>query len=110
LGHGPDQGETLRDLVARLIDSAKAYARAEIALARQTVASRLARARPAIVLLACALLFAQAALTVLVGALGMLLASCVGVAGGLAIAALLALAIAAVLGWLAIRLLRGAGS
>jgi hypothetical protein len=110
LGQDLDQGETLRDLVTRLIDSAKSYVRAEIALARKIVASRVARAKPAIVLLVCALLFTQAAVTVLVGAIGMVLAMWLGVAGGLAIAALLALAAAALLGWLAIRLLTGSES
>lgn len=97
-----DQGESLRDLIARLIDNARAYARAEVAVIKKTVEVRLNQARPAAVFAIGAVLLTQAALVVLIAALGMALATWLGTAGGLAVAAILALAVAGLLVWLAI--------
>jgi hypothetical protein len=102
LSDSGDQGESLRDLIARLIDNARAYARAEVAVIKKTVEVRLNQARPAAVFAIGAVLLTQAALVVLIAALGMALATWLGTAGGLAVAAILALAVAGLLVWLAI--------
>jgi hypothetical protein len=98
-----DPGElSLRDLIARLIDSAKAYVRAEVALVKKTVEVRLDQAKPAAAFGIGAVMLVQAALVVLLMALGMGLATWLGTAGGLAVAALIGLLIAGLLVWLAI--------
>jgi hypothetical protein len=98
-----DQGESLRDLIARLIDSAKAYAKAEIMLVKKTVKVIVSQAVPTAALAGAAFLLAQAALVVLVAALGVALATFLGLAGGLAVAGILALLLAGLLGWLALK-------
>lgn len=102
-----DHDESLRDLVARLIDSAKAYASAEVAVVKKTVTFRVDQAKPAAIFGVAALLIVQAALTVLIAALGVALARWIGVAGGLAVAAVLALMVAGLLVWLALRRFTG---
>ena len=104
---GPPEEESLRDLVARLIDSAKAYLNAEVALIKTTASVRIAQAKPAAIFAVTAILLVQAALTVLVAALGMLLARWLTPAGGLAAGAVLALLVAGLLGWMAARQLSG---
>lgn len=96
------QPEPLRDIVARLIEAAKAYAHAEVAVLKQTVTTRVTDAVPAIVMVVAAIFLLQAALTGLVVALGMLLAIWTGPAAGMAIAALVTLALAGLLVWLAL--------
>ncbi len=100
---GGDQGESLRDLIARLIDSGKAYLRAELQLVRKTVKLRLIEARTLAVFGIGAAVLAQAGVVALVAALGLALAPLLGPAGGLAAAGGLALLVAGVLGWLAVR-------
>jgi asparagine N-glycosylation enzyme membrane subunit Stt3 len=96
------QEESLRDLIARLIDNARVYARAEVAVIKKTIEVRLNQAKPAAVFAIGAVLLTQAALVVLIAALGMALATWLGTAGGLAVAAIIALAVAGLLVWLAI--------
>ena len=103
----PVEEESLRDLVARLIDSGKAYLNAEVTLVKTTVSVRVAQAKPAAAFIVVAILLVQAALTVLVAALGMLLAQWLTPAGGLAVGAVLALLLAGLLGWMAARRLSG---
>lgn len=103
----PPEEESLRELVARLIDSGKAYAQAEVALVKTTVSVRAAQAKPAAIFGVIAILLVQAALTVLVAALGMALAQWLTPAGGLAAGAVIALLIAGLLGWMAARRLSG---
>jgi hypothetical protein len=98
-----DEEISLRELIARLIEAAKAYARAELELIKRTAFARAGQAVTGVGLGVAALLFVQAAVTVLLAALGMWIASAIGAAGGFAIAALAGLAIAALLGWLAAR-------
>lgn len=100
----PIEQETLRDLIARLIDSGKAYARAEVALIRQTVVTRIGQIKPAIALVVPAIFLVQAALTVLLVALGFGLARWLGPAGGMAVAAMIGLVVAGLLIWFAVRL------
>lgn len=98
-----DQEElSLRDLIARLIDSAKAYLRAEVALVRKTVEVRLDQAKPAAAFAIGAVMLVQAALVILLAALGMGLATWLGPAGGLAVAGLVGLLIAGLLVWAAV--------
>lgn len=98
-----EQGEySLRDLIARLIDSAKAYLRAEVTLIKKTVEVRLDQAKPAAVFAIAAVMLVQAALIVLLAALGMGLAIWLGTAGGLAVAGLIGLLVSGLLVWLAI--------
>jgi asparagine N-glycosylation enzyme membrane subunit Stt3 len=98
-----DHGElSLRDLIARLIDSAKAYVRAEVALVKKTVEVRLDQAKPAAAFAIGAVMLVQAALVILLAALGMGLATWLGTAGGLAAAGLIGLLIAGLLIRLAI--------
>lgn len=81
-------------LVHQLIDDGRAYAAAEIDVLRVTATARVRTARSAIVMGVAAIFIAQAGLTVLVVALGVMLAWFVGPGWGMLIAALLALGIA----------------
>ena len=93
----------MRDLAARLIESGKAWAQAEITLVRMTALRWAEAAKIGAVLVVLALILVNAAVIVLVAALGMALAAWLGTAGGLAVAAILALLLAGLLGWLAVR-------
>jgi hypothetical protein len=99
----PAEQESLRDLVARVIENTKAYIRAELALQKARAATWVGRAGPAIGLVIGALLIVQASLTVLIAALGWLLALRLGSAGGFAVAALIGLVIAGLVGWIGIK-------
>lgn len=99
---GDQEDYSLRDLIARLIDSAKAYLRAEVALIKKTVEVRLDQAKPAAAFAIGAVMLVQAALVILLAAIGMALATWLGTAGGLAVAGLIGLLIAGLLVWLAI--------
>lgn len=88
-------GASLRELAARLIEDGKAWASAEIAVVKATATGWIAPAKIAVPLAIVALFLVQAALTVLVIAVGMALAKWIGVAGGLAVSALIFLLIAA---------------
>lgn len=88
--------ESVRELIARLIDETKAYVKAEVAVAKATAMRWVRRAQIAVPLVIVAVLLLQAALTVLVAALGMALAAWLGTAGGLAVAAVLVLILASI--------------
>lgn len=90
-------GESLRALVARLVDEGKAYAIAELAVAKALVRTWLTLAQIVVPLAIVAALLLQAALVTLVVALGLALAHWLGMAGGLAVAAVIALGIVAIL-------------
>lgn len=62
---GPD-GETIGELIARLVEDGRGYAEAEIALAKAIVAHRAVRARRAVVALAIGWFFLFAGMTALV--------------------------------------------
>jgi hypothetical protein len=98
-----DEQVSLRDLVARAIDDIKNYLRAEIALVRARVSTAGGKAGPALAFLILAIVIAQSALTILFAAVGALLALWIGWPGGLAVAALLALAVSGWLAWRAYR-------
>jgi hypothetical protein len=90
-------GASLVGLVGRLVEEAKAYATAEIAVAKATARAWLQVAAIAVPLIVVALLLCQAALVALVAAVGLALAPWLGMAGGLAVSALLTLTIAGLL-------------
>ena len=104
-------GETdsIGALVTRLIANGKAFARAEIALAKCTALHWFDRAKIALVLLVVALVLVLSAVTVLLAALGMALAIWLGVAGGLAAGGVIGLAVAGILTVIAVRRLSGLG-
>lgn len=104
-----DHEEPLRDLLLRLIEAARAYVRAELELWRRIALAKLGAAGLGIALAVAALFLIQAALTVLVAALGLLLSRWLGTAGGLAGGALLTVVIAALLGRIAIAKLAALG-
>ena len=88
------------EIVGRLIDDGKAYARAEIGLVRARVDNHVDRFRPIVILGVGALLCGLAALVALAVTLVLALASLIGpLGGGLAATAIFA-AIAALLAFL----------
>jgi hypothetical protein len=99
--------ESLRDLLMRVIDNTKAYVRAEINLVKTTVSTKAGKAGPALGLLVVALLVIQASLTVLVVALGALLACWIGWPAGLGLAAVIGFAMSGILAWTAYKKLMG---
>jgi hypothetical protein len=101
----PAGEESLRDLLMRVVDNGKAYLRAEAAVVKATASTKAGQAAPAIGMLAGALVVLQASLTVLIAALGALLACWLGWPAGLALGALIGLAVTGVLAWLGIRTL-----
>ena len=107
---GDDRAGSIGTLLLRLIENAKAFVRAEIALAKATAFDWVAQAKIALMFLTVAAVLALAGLIVLLAALGMALAPLLGVAGGLAAAALLGLMSAAILVLLAVRLFKGMGA
>lgn len=107
-GHGSHE-QTLRELVAHVVDDGKSYAKAEIHLWREIVLAKVGIIRPAAIALVVALLFVQAALTVLAAALGMALATWLGVAGGLAAGAVIVVLIAGILAAYAVNRLKRLG-
>lgn len=100
---GGRQDVSLRELLARLIDSAKAFAQAEIALVRATAAAWAGAVKIGAALIAVALVLALSGAIVLLAAFGVALGHWLGLAGGLAVAAVIALLIAGLLLWLAAR-------
>lgn len=97
-----EEPESLRELAARVIDNSKAYVRAEITLAKQTAVTKASQAAMPAVLVVAGIVLVQAAITILAAALGLLLAHWLGPAGGLAVAALIVLALAGLLVWIAV--------
>lgn len=97
----------LRELATRLIDNGKAYVRAEVNLVKATVSTKASQAGPALAMIVIAILLVQAALTALVAALGLLLSRWLGLAGGFAVASIAVLAVAALLGWTAVKRIKG---
>jgi hypothetical protein len=93
--------ESLRDLATRVIENGKAYAHAELTVIKETVATKAGVAGPAAALVIIAILIVQAAITVLAASLGLLLAPWLGLPGGFAVAALIWLALAGLLVWIA---------
>jgi hypothetical protein len=103
----PDDELSIGEVVSQLIDEGKAYARAEAELAKATALAKLEELKTPAILLFGALLFAQAAVTVLAVAIAFGLAPLIGPFGGGLVAVILAGGAAALLGWLAVQRLKG---
>jgi len=98
---GDDDERPIGELFGQLIDEGKAYAKAELGLAKATAESKAQAAKKPALLGAAALLFLIAGVVVLSMTLALALATLIGpLAGGL-IAAAITLGIATVLGLLA---------
>ena len=102
-----DDEPPIGEVVAQLIDEGKDYARAEFELAKLTALAKLGEFKLPAILLFGALLFAQAAVTVLAVAVALGLAPLMGPLGGGLVAVLLAGGTAALLAWLGIQRVKG---
>ena len=97
-GGAVDEEKPIGELFGRLIDEGKAYAKAELNLAKATAEEKADAAKKPLLLGSAALLFLQAGVVVLCMTVAMALAPLVGpLAGGL-IATVVAFGIAAILG------------
>lgn len=98
----PDtQEESIGVLIGRLVEDGKSYARAEIGYYRTLAASKFAEARLGLIFGATALVIALCSVTALLVGLILALAPLVGPGWATLIVILAALALAALLGWLA---------
>ena len=104
----PEEEAPLGEIVSDLVDQGKAYAKAEIDLAKAQAMAKVAEFKVPAILLFGAWLFAQAAVTVLAVAVAMGLAPLIGPFGGGLVAVLLAGGVAGLLAWLAVKRLQGA--
>lgn len=103
----PEDERPIGEVVHQLIDEGKAYAKAEIDLAKAQALAKAAEFRTPAILLFAALLFAQAAVTVLTVTVALALAPLIGPLLGGLIAVVLAGGAAALLGWLGVQRLSG---
>ena len=103
----PGDEQPIGELVHQLIDEGKAYAKAELDLAKAQALAKAGELRIPAILLFAALLFAQAAVTVLAITIAMTLAPLIGPLGGGLVAVLVAGGAAALLGWLGVERLKG---
>jgi len=96
-----EEEKPIGELFGQLIDEGKAYAKAELGLARASAEAKAEAAKKPALLAAAAFLFLQAGVVVLCMTVALALATLIGpLAGGL-VATLLAFGIAALLGLLA---------
>ena len=102
----PDDEPSIGEVVSQLFDEGKAYARAEVDLAKAQAFAKLAELKLPAILLFTALLFAQGAVTVLAVTVALVLAPMIGPLGGGLVAVLLAGGAAALLGWLGVKRLQ----
>ena len=103
----PEDERPIGEVVHQLIDEGKAYAKAEIDLAKAQALAKAAELKVPAILLFTALLFTQAAVTVLAVTIAITLAPMIDPLGGGLIAVLVAGAAAAGLGWLGVQRLTG---
>lgn len=104
----PTEDESIPALVSRLIDDGEGFVRAEIKLYRARLFSRLDEARNAIVLVVIALSLVQAVMVAALVGLLIVLRQPLGPGGATAVVVVAGLALAGLLGWLAIGQLRKA--
>jgi hypothetical protein len=97
------QEEGIGELLTRLAEDGKGFARAEIAYYRTLATSKLAEAQTGLILGVTALVIALSALTALLVGLILTLETLVGPGLATLIVILAALAVAGLLGWLAYR-------
>ena len=102
----PDDEPSIGEVVSQLFDEGKAYAKAEVDLAKAQAFAKLAQLKVPASLLLAALLFAQAAVTVLAVTVALALAPMIGPLGGGLIAVLIAGGAAGLLGWLGVKRLQ----
>ncbi|MDP5278570.1 phage holin family protein [Sphingomonas sp. DG1-23] len=103
--------ESIGTLIGRLVEDGKGYARAEIGYYRTLAASKLGEAKLGLILGAAALVLALCTVTALLVGLILSLSPLVGPGWATLIVILVALALSALLGWLAYkRILRLFGS
>ena len=98
----PRDTESVGSLIGRLVTDGKAYARAEAQIYQQKALVWVPPIRTAAILGVVALLLAQAAVTTLLVFLGFWLSLWLGPLGGGVAAALIGLAVAGLLVWIAI--------
>ena len=103
----PGDEQPIGELVHQLIDEGKAYAKAEVDLAKAQALAKAAALKVPAILLFSALLFAQAAVTVLAVTIAMTLAPMIGPLGGGLVAVLVIGGAAALLGWLGVQKFKG---
>lgn len=103
----PEDEQPIGEIVHQLIDQGKAYAKAEVDLAKAQALAKAAALKAPAILLFSALLFAQAAVTVLAVTVAMTLAPLIGPLGGGLVAVLIAGGTAALLAWLGVQKLKG---
>src|SRR5215218_292678 len=103
----PEDERPIGEVVHQLIDEGKAYAKAEVDLAKAQALAKAAEYKIPAILGFAALLFAQAAVTVLAVTIALALAPLIGPLGGGLVAVLVAAGAAALLGWLALDRLKG---
>jgi hypothetical protein len=103
---GPDENRPIGELVSRLVDEGKAYAQAEIGVAKAIASAKADRLKVPAILFGAAFLLLQAAATVLAVALFLALLPLIGpLLSGIVAFAIFA-GIAAGLGWQAVQILR----
>ena len=102
----PEDERPIGEVVSQLVDEGKAYAIAEVELAKASALAKVADFKVPAILLFAALLFAQAAVTVLAVTIALALAPLIGPLGGGLVAALVAGGAATLLGWLAMQRLK----
>jgi hypothetical protein len=103
----PGDERPIGEVVHQLIEEGKAYAKAEAELAKAQALARAAGLKAPAILLFSALLFAQAAVSVLAVTIALTLSPMIGPLGGGLVAVLLAGGAAAGLGWLGVQKLKG---
>ena len=104
----PDDEQSIGEVVSDLVDQGKAYAKAEVELVKAQALAKVEQFKVPAILLFGALLFAQAAVTVLAVAVALGLAPLIGPFGGGLVAVVLAGGVAGLLAWMAIKRLQGA--
>jgi hypothetical protein len=104
----PEDEQPIGEVVSDLVEQGKAYAKAEVELAKAQALAKVAGLKVPAVLLFSALLFAQAAVTVLAITVALGLEPFIGIVGGGLIGVLLAGGAASLLAWLAVKRLQGA--
>ena len=107
----PENEESIGTLIGRLVEDGKGYARAEIGYYRTFAASKLGEAKLGLIFGAAALVIALCTVTALLVGLILSLATLIGPGWATLIVIVAALALSALLGWLAYkRILRLFGS
>ena len=103
----PEDERPIGEVVSDLVEQGKAYAKAEVELAKAQALAKAGELKVPAILFFTALLFAQAAVTVLAVTIALALAPAIGPLLGGLVAVLVAGGAAALLGWLGMQRLQG---